>query len=303
MLAEGFPWQAGDNVVTLENEFPSNLYPWMNLATRGVETRRVPVEEGRIDLDRVAAACDQRTRMLSLSWVGYASGWRLDVGQAARLAHERGALFCLDAIQGLGVYPLDVKATGVDFLAADGHKWLLGPEGAGICYIQPDLLEKLRPIGVGWNSVQHRSDFHRVELSLRPTAARYEGGSLNMVGYHGLAASVELLQRFGLATDRSPIGERVIALADLACDRMRDIGCVPRFKRDAAHKSGIVTFAVPGVEPEAVRQSCLDRHVIVSCRGGGVRVAPHAYNDEDDIQRLVAAVRGVCAAKRGSSSV
>jgi selenocysteine lyase/cysteine desulfurase len=202
-------------------------------------------------------------------------------------------VFCLDAIQGLGVYPLDVKATGVDFLAADGHKWLLGPEGAGICYMQPDLLAQLRPVGVGWNSVQQRGDFNRIELSLRPTAARYEGGSLNMVGYHGLAASLELLQRFGLAADRSHVSDRVIAMADLACDRMSDIGCEPRFQRDAGHKSGIVTFEVPGVEPETVRQFCLERHVVVSCRGGGVRVAPHAYTHEDDIDRLVHAVRDI----------
>ncbi len=293
LLAEGFPWQAGDNVVTLENEFPSNLYPWMNLADRGVETRRVGTDHGCVDLNRVAAVCDERTRVLSLSWVGYASGWRIDVAQAVQLAHEYGAVFCLDAIQGLGVYPLDVKATGVDFLAADGHKWLLGPEGAGVCYIQPDLLKKLRPIGIGWNSVQHRGDFGKIELSLRENAARYEGGSTNMVGYHGLAASLELLTSYGLAADLSKIGDRVIAMADLACDRMSSIGCGPRFERNPAHRSGIVTFAIPAVEPEIVRKSCLDQHVVVSCRGGGLRVTPHAYTNEDDIYRLICAVKSV----------
>jgi selenocysteine lyase/cysteine desulfurase len=293
LLAEGFPWQAGDNVVTLDNEFPSNLYPWMNLADLGVETRRVAPDYGRVDLNRIAAACDERTRVLSLSWVGYASGWRIDVAQAAQLAHEHGAVFCLDAIQGLGVYSLDVKATGVDFLSADGHKWLLGPEGAGVCYIQPALMEKLRPLGVGWNSVQHRSDFGKTEFSLRATAARYEGGSTNMVGYHGLAASLELLTSFGLAADCSRIGERVIAMTDLACDRMSSIGCGPRFELAPAHKSGILTFDTPGIEPEIVRKTCLDQHVVVSCRGGGLRVAPHAYTNEDDIERLICAVKSV----------
>ncbi|MEO8497276.1 MAG: aminotransferase class V-fold PLP-dependent enzyme, partial [Planctomycetota bacterium] len=114
LIAEGFPWQNGDNVVTLANEFPSNLYPWMNLASRGVTAKLVPVDNGRVDFERLLAACDQRTKMIAVSWVGYASGWRIDVAELVRLAHERGILVCLDAIQGLGVFPLDVRETGVD---------------------------------------------------------------------------------------------------------------------------------------------------------------------------------------------
>ena len=110
LVAEGFPWQAGDNVVTLADEFPSNLYPWMNLAVRGVETRRVTTDGGPVDLNRVAAACDSRTKIVSVSWVGYATGWRIDPAQWAAMAHDHGALFFLDAIQGLGVFPLDVHA-------------------------------------------------------------------------------------------------------------------------------------------------------------------------------------------------
>ena len=126
-VAEGFPWQPGDNVVTLADEFPSNQYPWINLADRGVETRRVPINEGVVDLDRLAAACDRRTRILAVSWVSYWSGWRSDVDRLAQIAHGCGALLCLDAIQGLGVFPLDVRRTPVDFLAADGHSGCWDP--------------------------------------------------------------------------------------------------------------------------------------------------------------------------------
>jgi len=134
LVAEGFPWRQGDNVVTLADEFPTNQYPWMNLADRGVETRRVPTEDGVVDLQRIADACDGRTRVLTVSWVSFCSGWRNDLDRLAEIAHGRGALFFLDAIQGLGVFPLDVRKTPIDFLAADGHKWMLGPEGAGIFF-------------------------------------------------------------------------------------------------------------------------------------------------------------------------
>ncbi len=147
-------------------------------------------------------ACDERTRLVSVSWVGYASGWRCDLDAVAELAHRRGALLFVDAIQGLGVFPLDVQATPVDFLAADGHKWMLGPEGAGLFYLRREHLDRLRPIGVGWHSVVHAADYNRIELELKPSAARYEGGSQNMVGFIGLAESLELLLEFGHAGDR-----------------------------------------------------------------------------------------------------
>src|SRR5262245_23639131 len=132
LVAEGFPWRQGDNVVLPECEFPSNRFAWQNLASRGVEARLVPCPDGRLDLDAMARACDGRTRLIAVSWVDYAAGWRNDPAALAQLAHDRGALLFLDAIQGLGVFPLDVRAAGVDFAAADGHKWLLGPEGAGV---------------------------------------------------------------------------------------------------------------------------------------------------------------------------
>lgn len=293
LLAEGFPWESGDNVVTLDNEFPSNLYPWSHLADLGVTTRRVPTNNGRVDLDRVASSCDERTRVVSLSWIGYASGWRIDVAAAAQVAHDNGAIFCLDAIQGLGVFPLDVQAAKVDFLAADGHKWLLGPEGAGISYIQADLLERLRPTGVGWNSVEHRYDFSKSELLLRKSAARYEGGSQNMVGFHGLAASLDLLIRMGLGPSQRDIADRVVALTDRLREKLCELGADLPFDRAKGNESGILTFQVPGVSPESIRAACLRQQVIVSCRGGGIRAAPHAYNNFDDIDRLAACVQGL----------
>ena len=293
LVAEGFPWQHGDNIVTLENEFPSNLYPWMNLASYGVEVRRLPVEEGRVDLERIAAACDARTRLITVSWVGYALGWRLDVGKLVHMAHDRNVLVFLDAIQGLGVFPLDVQATGVDFLAADGHKWMLGPEGAGIFYIRKEHIDTLRPIGVGWNSVVQGTDFGHIDLNLRPEAARYEGGSQNLVGMIGFAASLQTLIDFGLTPQSSPIAERVLEVTDYACQRLAAIGAHVASCREFDHRSGIVAFSPPAGDPAEVRRRCLDNGVVLSYRGGRLRISPHAYCNEDDIDRMIAVLQSV----------
>ena len=248
IVAEGIDFRDGDNVVTLANEFPSNQYPWMNRAVHGVETRTVPVEGGVVDLDRVADACDARTRLVSMSWVGYATGYRIDVKQAARVAHDQGALFFLDAIQGLAIYPLDVRDADVDFLAADGHKWMLGPEGAGVLYVKRELLPQMRPIGVGWNSVKNRSDYTHVEYDVRDDAARYEGGSPNMMGIHGLGASLDLLISAGVTSTRSPVADRVLDLADYAATRVQAVGGEVLSPRIDGHTSGIVTVTAPGLE-------------------------------------------------------
>ncbi len=286
IVAEGFPWQPGDNVVIRADEFPTNQYPWLNQAYRGVETRRVVCRPGTSELDLLAAACDSKTRIISVSWVTYTDGWRHDVAKLAELAHDRGALLFLDAIQGLGAFPLDVAASGVDFLAADGHKWLLGPEGAGVFYIRREHLDRLRPIGVGWNSVVHEHDFNHIALVLKDTAVRYEGGSPNTIGLTALAASCRLLSSYGLPA----ISQRIVELTELACQRLRSIGAVVRSDRSPEHRSGIVLFDLPGRDPQALRAQCRQRGVILSCRGGGLRISPHAYNNEDDIERLIAAL-------------
>ena len=294
LVAEGLDWRAGDNVVILADEFPSNAYPWLNLERRAVETRRLATDGGRLDLNKLAESCDARTRIVSISWVGYSTGYRQNLGPIAELVHQRGALLMVDAIQGLGAFPLDVRKEQIDFLAADGHKWMLGPEGAGVAYIAREHLDQLRPIGVGWNSVVHAHDFSRIELRFKPSAARFEGGSQNTAGLMALGASLKLLTSLGIEN----VATAILAVTDQACMRLRDLGARILSHRDSqpgGHdpRSGIVIFELDGHDPRAVRQHCLDHHVAVACRGGRLRISPHAYNNEEDLDRLIEALQTV----------
>jgi selenocysteine lyase/cysteine desulfurase len=287
IVAEGFPWKPGDNVVTRADEFPANQYPWLHLADRGVETRRLPTDNGKLDLDQLAAACDARTRIVTVSWVAFASGWRHDLDRLADVVHRRGALLFVDAIQALGVFPLNVRATPIDFLAADGHKWLLGPEGAGVFFTRREHLDLLRPVGVGWNSVKNELDFSHIELVFKDSAARYEGGSHNVPGLLALRASLELLQQYGAEA----LSRRVLELTDLAWHRLAELGAVILSDPRPAHRSGIVSFEMPGRDPRVLQRKCAERGVLLSCRAGCLRISPHAYNDAADIDRLIESLR------------
>jgi selenocysteine lyase/cysteine desulfurase len=185
------------------------------------------------------------------------------------------------------VFPLDVQRTPVDFLAADGHKWLLGPEGAGLFYVRNEHLDRLRPVGIGWHSVEHSREFHRIELKLKPSASRFEGGSPNAVGFIGLAESLATLLRYG----PEQISRRVLELTDFACEKFRELGCRVVSDRSTWAKSGIVAVEVPGADPTALRQRCLEAGVVVSVRAGRLRISPHAYNGEEDIERLMDVLR------------
>src|SRR5712692_7616970 len=182
----------------------------MNLANRGVEVRTLASRDRRLWVDDLRTLMDTRTRLVSLSFVEFASGFRNDLDAIGTLCRERGIHFFVEAIQGLGVLPLDVRQTPVDFLAADGHKWLLGPEGAGIFYIRKELVDKLHPVGVGWNSVVGSRSFSKIDFTLKPHAGRWESGSLNVGGIIALGASLQLLLDIGAAA----VAERIMELTD-----------------------------------------------------------------------------------------
>lgn len=287
LVAEGFPWRTGDNVVSTEDEFPSNIYPWMNLASRGVALRRIPArEDGRILVDDLAAAFDYRTRLLAISHVEFASGFRNDLDRLAELCHSRDAALFVDAIQGIGPHTIDVRKTPIDFLAADGHKWLLGPEGAGFLYIRRDWIERLRPIMVGWHSVARPHDHSRIDFTLKPNAQRWEGGSYVMPGLQALGASLELLMGIGPEL----VSARILDRAEGVRERALARGWEVFGSEDPAERSAIVSLRRPGTDHAEFARRLKERGIAASCRGGRIRISAHVYNGEDDLDRLAEAL-------------
>ncbi|MBI5341771.1 MAG: aminotransferase class V-fold PLP-dependent enzyme [Deltaproteobacteria bacterium] len=281
-IAAGFPWKEGDNLVTANVEFPSNVYPWLRLRSRSVEVRMVAAREGRVRKEDLFAACDGKTRLIALSSVEFANGYRNDLPAIGEFCQKKGIFFCVDAIQSLGVLPIDVQAYGIDSLSADGHKWLLSPEGIGGFYISKDVMEMVEPVVLGWHSVQNRFDFENYDFRLSPDARRFEPGSFNTVGLAAFNASLDLLLSVG--TDR--IWERVRRLTEGAIDAALKRGYEIISPRHPEERSGIVTFRVPGADPHALWKSLLARNAVCSPRAGGIRVSPHFYNTAEEISRF-----------------
>lgn len=301
IVAMGFPWREGDSMVLPENEYASNKLPWKSLERLGVDVRTVPVDpSGILDIDRIAQAIDATTRLVSVSWVGYASGYRANLCDLCERVHRAGAKLFVDAIQGLGVFTLDTRDIPIDYAAADGHKWMLGPEGAGLLYIRETNIEQLAPIMIGWNSVQASHEFHADSSRLKKDASRYEGGSANLVGLIGLSESLSMLLEFGSGQLHNPLaapalGNAVLENAAIVRDAIQSVGGTLAGYQpeswDAPTASGIVSFELPGKDPAHVRKTLLSAGVILSVRHGKLRAATHAYNNEDDIDRFRCALR------------
>jgi selenocysteine lyase/cysteine desulfurase len=237
----------------------------------------------RLLLDDLCAACDSRTRVLSISSVEFASGFRNDLAALGEFCQKRGLFFFVDAIQSLGAFPLDVQALPIDALAADGHKWLLGPEGAGIAYIRREKLEMLHPLGVGAFSVVRPWEFSRIDFTLKPHAGRYEGGAYNMAGITALGASLQMLLQVGIER----IAERILELTDYLCEQAQRRGWTVFSSRQAPEKSGIVSLIHPDWPAREVVRRCRERGVVVNARAERVRVSPHAYNTHEEIDRFL----------------
>ena len=288
LIAEGFPWRNGDSVVIPAEEYPSNIYPWMNLSGRGVSVRLVPSRTGRIWPEDLIEAMDQTTRVLAISHVEFASGFRNDLDHLVEICRVRGIALCVDAIQGLGPLAIDVRRTPIDFLAADGHKWLLGPEGAGLLFIRRDWIDRLRTTGVGWHSVVGSYNSPEIEFRLKPNAQRREGGSFNMAGLQAWGKSEPApgdRPRGGLAADPRPgrRGTRAVSACRLAGYGLQASGGLLRNRRHRARRR-----ACPASGPRALRE----QGIVVCARRGKLRISPHIYNNDDDFERLHHALVG-----------
>lgn len=283
-VAAGLRWKEGDNVITTDLEFPSNYVPWKRLERRGVECRVVKSTAGAYTADDVALLIDDRTRLVAISSTAFHNGFSPDLDAIGELCARRGVLFCVDAIQSVGALPIDVRRSKISFLAADGHKWMCGPEGAALFYVAEEHREKLDVIEDGWSNIDRKGRFLDTSMDLLPDARRFEAGSHNSTGIHGLRAAIDLLLEIGIEA----ISAEVIRMATLMADRLESIGW--RVKSPRPIRSGIIGALPPEGESRDVRRlhALLEENKIVCApREGMLRFAPHFYNDEDEVERVI----------------
>lgn len=278
-IAMGIDWGPGDRVVAFHEEFPANLYPWKKLEAKGVRVEWLSVAD---PLDRIDEAC-RGARLLALSFVQYLSGYRADLTAMGEICKRHGTFFFVDAIQGLGAFPLDVRQSNIHALAADGHKWLTGPEGCGVLYVQKDVQDQVEPVEFGWTNVARYADYSSRDMTLRADAGRYEPGTLNTIGIYGLRAAIELLLDVGVER----IASAVQGIADQLAEGARAKGYEVMGHRTAATGSGIVTIRKAGADSRIVVKHLRDNRIIAAPRQGWVRLSPHFYISPDDIDRVV----------------
>jgi selenocysteine lyase/cysteine desulfurase len=283
VIALGIGWSPGDEVLLCDNEFPANSVPWLALRRRGVEVRMLPTRRERLTPEVLRRELSPRTRLVALSWISYAEGYRHDLTKLAEVAHQRGVLLCVDAMQGLGAFPLDVRETGVDAVYAGAAKWMLGLHGVGFLYVRPQLLERLQLAMPGWRSVQNMWDFHNYEQPLSTQALKFEGGTPNLIGTISMVSAIDLFERSG----PREIAEHVLALTDRLCAGLERLGAEISSLRGASTSSGIVTFRLPPHDSIALGEALQKEGIVTTYRSTGVRVSPHGYNTEEEIDRLL----------------
>ena len=281
LVSEGLDWQSGDHVLFPEMDFPSNIFPWINLKSRGVEARAIPSRGGKVLIEDIERLMGPRTRLIAISSAQFSNGFRTDLKRLGALCRRKGVLLCVDAIQSLGIIPMDVREFNIDFLAADAHKWLLGPEGIGIFFCRRELAQNMRPPLVGWKSVQNEFNFDHPVLRLKNDAQRFEEGSQNLMGIFGLGAAIELLLEAGIPN----IESRVLDLGDQIMHEAGKRGLAVLTPKQREQRGGNITIA-GSFDLAAARDALRERGIMVNVRGGGLRVSPHFYNTEEDINTL-----------------
>jgi cysteine desulfurase / selenocysteine lyase len=287
-IANGLSWRKSDNILIYHDDYPSNVYPWMALAERGVEVRLLNVRElGKIRAIDVQGQVDENTKLVALASCHFISGWRLNIPPIGKYLRERGILFCLDGIQTVGAFPTSVEY--VDFLAADAHKWMLGPCGAGILYVRKALHERLRPIALGWNNVRCPNYVAQEEITLAPNARRYEAGTHNLLGLVGLHAAMQLISEIGIDKIAAELQRKRSWVAAALLEKGYTV-LQPAAPPENA--SGIVTFYKPGEELRETHAKLENAGIVTSLRvdragQNYIRLSPHFYNTDAELQRTV----------------
>ena len=278
-VAIGLDWRPGDRMVAFREEFPANYYPWKRLEEKGISVTWLSVED---PLEKIEEA-SRGAKLLAISFVQFLSGYRAPIQAIGEICHRNHCIYLVDAIQGLGAFPLDVRACHIDALAADGHKWLLGSEGCGILYINKALQDCVEPVEFGWTNVAGYADYGSRDMALRGDAGRYECGTLNTIGCFGLKASIELLLEVGVGK----IAPVVQNLGDRIAEGAANKGYEVMGTRTPETGAGIVSFRRHGVDARQIVAKLNAAGISVAPRAGWVRTSPHFYISPDDIERFL----------------
>lgn len=287
-VANGLTWKPGDNIVSFENEFPANFYAWRMVRDRyGVELRLCPEREGRIDLEELIGMIDGNTKVVALSSVQYGSGFRADLERVGRAARNVDALFAVDIIQGLGQFGFDLPAQYVDVASGASHKWLCAPEGCGMLYVSDRARERVEPAFVGWISVMTPWDFADRGQPFQPNALAWESGTGTASLFYGLEQCLKLLNDTGLEKIEGHLSE----LSHMLCDSLAGKNYDVVSSRRQGEKSAIVCIKHRGgMDCNAIAKRLMEENIVVSPRNSILRIAPHFYNNFDDIERLISAL-------------
>lgn len=283
-VAYGLHWRQGDNVVGIQQEFPSNRFVWDSLSNRGVQFRKLDMQSCEDPEQALFELCDSNTRLISISAVQYYDGFKMDLHRVGQFCREHDILFCVDAIQQIGALPLDVQAIAADFVVADGHKWLLAPEGLGVFYVRKEVMEQLSVQQFGWHMAESLGNYTQQDFKLAKSAQRFECGSPNMMGIHALNASVELLLKNGLDV----IGSSVIENSRYLIQQLSDLEGI-QVLTDASELrlSGIVTFCSQSISSDSLYRHLGEHRVLCAPRGGGVRLSPHFYTPREQLEQTI----------------
>jgi len=278
-IAMGLDWKPGDRIVAFREEFPANFYPWKRLEGKGIQVTWLSVEDS---LDRIDDAC-RGARLLSISFVQFLSGYRAPIPAIGEICHRNHCIFLVDAIQGMGAFPLDVRASRIDALAADGHKWMMGPEGCAILYINRELQDHVEPVEFGWTNVVGYADYASRDMALRQDAGRYEPGTLNTIGSFGLRASIEFILEIGVG-EIAPVVQN---LGDRIAAGVQAKGYEVLGNRTPNTGAGIVSFRKPGFADTELVRRLRAGGIAAAARACWVRTSPHFYISPADIDRML----------------
>lgn len=284
VVASGLAWKSGDNIVSSNEEFPSNRIPWLAQAKHGVEFREIDIANTDSPEQDLISACDEKTRLITISSVQYGTGRCLDLEQIGQFCSSNNILYCVDAIQSLGALPFDVQSINADFVMADAHKWMLGPEGIALFYCKSDIRNLLELHQFGWHMVKDVGNYDAKDWQVANSGKRFECGSPNMLGIHALSASMSLIEEIGIVN----ISRNIINYNSYIIDNIKDIDRLVFISPiEKPHFAGIVTFKIEGMDMGELHSKLMGKKVICANRAGGIRFSPHFYTSKDKIDKAL----------------